>query len=172
MGSRATHQLPLKTDFDPEDVFYIVRETSPGVWEDFQIARSSLGLELKQASYTITSASILTLNSTPVEIVQPSDSTKSIVPKFIIFDLENSTTPYATNTQLVIGDSNVGSSNYWGIMSLTMAVNGRGVIYSVGYVTPLLMGVGIGDPLTVTVLTGDPTDGDGDLTFTVYYNEI
>jgi hypothetical protein len=123
---------------------------------------------IRLAERRITTAEILALNSTPITLVSALENI-CIVPLAATIHLDYGTAAYATNTTLrfFIGTRQVLNDN----STLLTAVADRFCIITPNDIelTPANFSY---EPLKLTVLTGDPTAGDGEiyvrLTYTIH----
>lgn len=168
MGALAIHQFQQVTTDDPTDVLAAVR-TSGVSPENIQIPRSKIGMELiVSPAILIPSADVLTLNSTPVELLEGVTG-KMIVPMQLLMELSGASTNYATNIQAIAGtESAISDTNFTLTGSLPTMANATMCFpgYSnAGQITGMVGG----DGLFLSVMTGNPTTGDGDVVCTVIY---
>jgi hypothetical protein len=123
---------------------------------------------------TIPSADVLTLNTTPIELVPAQGANKIIVPTTILAEMDYNTTPYATNGNLVIKsgggwfvaaaeDTQFLFGTVSRIVNIMVIENDKSAT-TVQYVA--------NQPLTVEVLTGNPTAGDSNIRIFGYYKVI
>lgn len=123
---------------------------------------------LKSVTRTLTSAEILALSSSPVEILPAIPNTNYwIVGAYGVY--HKLTTDYtASGFTITLAQ---GASEFGWINDSSLIQNGsygRQFVATgpaVGTTTP-------GDPVTLTIDTSDPTDGDGTLDVTVLYREV
>jgi hypothetical protein len=159
MPNKAIHQLAFSDTRQSDDRLYVVRQ---GV--DYQIPASAMAPALLQQTTFIESADVLTLNDTPVQVVDPVGTGLIAYPVRAVIQFSDGTTDYATNTELVIGASaSVDDTNYQ--LAGNIADASEALFMASGGV-PL---TGDGDGLSAYVRTGNPTAGNYDLTVTVYY---
>lgn len=168
MGSLAIHQFQQVTDSNPTDVLAAVR-TSGVTPEEIQIPRSKIGMEIIVSDpIIIPSADVLTLNATPVELIAGVTG-MVIVPKQIYMAIDNGTIDYATNvvtiggTESLLSDTHYTISNELPLIALS-AMGFVGYSFS-GQKTGMISG----DGLYLSIKTGNPTAGDGDLVCVVIY---
>lgn len=122
------------------------------------------------AQVTITSAQILSSNTTPVQIVAAPGAGKVIVLIRATTKLIYATTPYATNVSstLRLGTS-IGNNVTTGFNLIDGSVNKWSMVEPItANFTNNLENL----PLNFTTLTGDPTAGDSDMIMTVYYTIV
>jgi hypothetical protein len=114
---------------------------------------------------TIPSADVLTLNTTPIDLVPAQGANTIIVPTTILAEMDYNTTPYATNGNLVIKsgggwfvaaaeDTQFLFGTVSRIVNIMVIENDKSAT-TVQYVA--------NQPLTVEVLTDNPTAGDSDI---------
>jgi hypothetical protein len=114
---------------------------------------------------TIPAADVLTLNTTPVELVPAQGANTIIVPTTILAEMDYNTTPYATEGVVDI---------YCGGTGVVGKVNANGFLFStVSRVVNIFVGGALNNasetqyvpnsPLTIKVDTGNPTAGDSDI---------
>lgn len=123
---------------------------------------------------TITSAEVLDLHDTPIDLVDAQGANTIIVPTQIIGELDFNSVAYATNGNLVIKSGGgwyvavaEGSQFLFGTVSRIMnimVVENEKSATAVQYVA--------NQPLTVEVLTANPTAGDSDIVIRGYYKVI
>jgi len=123
--------------------------------------------ELMSSTIELTSAQILSLHTTPIEVVPAQGAGTVICPLQAQYELKYGTTPYATNTQVSLylgGASWISfgsilsvSQDLWSQRSIAQNASVNGANYT------------INQPLTITVLNGDPTAGDSTFRIKVLY---
>lgn len=115
---------------------------------------------------TLTSAQILALNSTPVEVL-PAATGFAYIVKQVLSTWNSGTTQYATNTDMIL---KVGSSgDTISTVDLSALPAADGIIemdMPVGYTADE------GEALTLTEATGDPATGDISIDVTVIYEMV
>ena len=124
-------------------------------------------------SQQILSAAILTLNSAPVTLVAAQGANKHIVPLRVIWEIEDVGTPYDTNTDInLIIDT---AANY--IFNYNSPIL-KSTVDKI-CATPRNFGVDnnssqllANKALLCKVLSGDPLNGDGDLTVHLWYDVL
>lgn len=172
MSSKSTHQFPTLSELDPTDLFYVVREESPGVFRDYCAPRSLLPESTLSASVLLTSAQILAIYDTPVEIVQAPSSTSIIVVKLVTMKAVGGTTAYTGD--IVVGGSVIDTNNY--LIALSLPENDSPDPYRVCYPanagSAVSQGLRPGEALVVGAQSGNPTTGDGDVLVRVFYQLI
>lgn len=160
MPNKAINQLPLATDRQPDDVFYVVRSGA-----DRSIPSSALAPQVFVAITTIDSADVLTSNATPVEVVPAPASSKVIIPLFALLRFEGGTTNYATNTDVRIKAEGAAVQ---GPLTGSIADRTRVVM-----MLPQVTGDAVaGAPLLFQTITGNPVTGDSDLVIETYYHLV
>ena len=127
-------------------------------------------LEIKQFSVTIPSAQVLTLNSAPVTLVPAQGAGLKIKPLAIWGQMTYNTTPYDTNGILQIfagGTADIATANANAFLFGTTSreVNISGLNASLVTETQYIGNA----PLTVTVDSSDPLNGDSDITISGLY---
>lgn len=150
------------------DVMYLVR-TSGVSPANYSIARSLVAQQIRQTIVTVESADVLTLFSTPVQIVA-GVAGKFIIPDRIILVLDSgASTNYATNTQAIFGTESLISTTNFTVTGGLPTMTGGSIAFpgysNLGQVTSMVAG----DGLFMSVKTGNPTTGDGDVTLVVQY---
>lgn len=122
-------------------------------------------------SVTLSSAEILALNTTPIEIIpaQGSGTVIELISAFYKFNYL--TTPYATNTDLYL--RNGGTTGTQATLSGALAQNDstptKMIIKSTGTTTKDMPE---NQPLNAYVPSGNPTAGDSPLEIFVYYRVV
>jgi len=172
MPNRSTHQMPIATARQEDDITYIAREVTPGVYEDRRISLTDISPSYFTAQLTIPSASVLTLNSVPLQIIGALSISEGIVPLFGFVDFVNVTVPYATNVVAYLGTSALTSTNYVMAFNIDEADGERSIIYPQPAAGLATANMAVGESMWIKVLGGDPTAGDGDLVVTVYYQVV
>ena len=159
MPNKAIHQLTFSSTREDDDRLYVVRE---GV--DYQIPMSALAPALLSQTTVIPAADVLTLNTTPVQVVDNAPAGFAAFPVRAVVQFSGGSVDYATNTNLLIGSTgSVSDTN----SLLSGPIIDRSVIVGM-YQTgsgPIADGVG----LSAYVETGNPTAGNSDLTITTFY---
>ena len=122
---------------------------------------------------TITSAEVLDLHDTPIDLVDAQGANKIIVPTQIIGELDFNSVAYATNGIVQIfsgGTEEIASVSANGFLfgTLSRIVNiGTSNASAVGNTQYVA-----NQPLTISVETGNPTAGDSDIVIRGYYKVI
>lgn len=163
--NKAIHQLTYTQDRDDvNDRFYDVRN---GV--DYQIPGSAFPPKLNRASRMITTAQVLDLFDTPLEIVAAAPTGFIHSPIRGLIEFGGGSTDYATNTQLKIVSTTDPVLNGLLVGDISDNTNPNALTTNapLGGVPSFA-----GDSLSVTVETGNPTAGDSDITVTVWYNTL
>lgn len=129
---------------------------------------------VKSATLSIANADILTLNTTPLELIPAQGAGTVIEVLNWVVKISNTTTPFATNTVLAItnpsGDADLGRDAGDVVLKSTVdkicAISTR-TSPPVGD-TQMIEN----EPVNITVLTGNPTAGTGDITVDILYRVI
>lgn len=134
---------------------------------------NSSGIEILLAETEISSAEILAMNSTPVQIIPAPGAGKAISILSVIINYQYGTSDYATNTTLTgffdtIGDAT--TNPYCTNQSLLPSTSSK--IGTFRQNSPADIGVGNNKPFMLATKTGNPTGGDGTLKVYVTYNII
>ncbi len=162
MANKSITQLPSAGARQSGDVTIIVRS---GV--NYQLEVDAMTPPLSSATTVLSSAQVLALNTTPVNVVPNAPAGKVNSPVRALVQFSGGTSDYATNVNLVIGSrTTVGDADY---ILVTTIGDRTAPIYAVN------TGPGkaaTGDALAAYVLTGDPTGGDSDLTITTWYQQL
>jgi hypothetical protein len=123
------------------------------------------------ASLTIASADVLTLNSTPITIVGAvAGYAIEVISASVNVDFN--TTPYATNTTILLITNGATDSQFRGGGLLNSSVSNIRIFESNVVSTSTTTQIIENAALTVKVNTGDPTAGDSDITVYVKYRLI
>ncbi len=171
MGSKSTHQFPTLATLEPTDLFYVVREQSPGVFKDYCAPRSLMPEALLSATVLLTSAQILDIYDTNVELIPPPASDQMIVVRLVTTKAVGGTTAY---TGILLIGPTVADDQY--IIRTGIPDNDAPKPYYVCY--PVSAGSGVyqgtapGFGLSIGAETTNPIDGDGDVLVKVYYSLI
>jgi len=122
------------------------------------------GGELKRAQVTLTTAQVLALNSTPIEVVAGITG-KEIQVVNASMHLQYNTTAYATNTNMVLKASSAAAADIQARVGINETSD------SLGSFDLLSTNLNIvtGDALVVSVDGGNPTAGDSDIVVDVLY---
>jgi len=127
---------------------------------------------LQEASLTIASADVLQLNSTPLTIVAAQGVGTAIEVLSASVNVDFNTTPYATNTTLLLITNGATDSQFRGGNLLNSSVSNIRIFESNSVTTSTTTQIIENAALTVKVDTGDPTAGDSDITVSVLYRVI
>lgn len=125
---------------------------------------------LKKVKVTLSSAQLLALFTTPVELV-PAVTGKVIIPQFLHQRYTHVSTAYTTSGQFRIG---LGTPNFAGVLfsaTVTSADNAQG-LNNLNYNTATSGLVYENLPIVVGATTANPTGGDGTLDIYLTYLEI
>ena len=101
MPNRSISQLSEVTQLQDGDLFVIARP-SGGAFVDRSIDAATFPQRTLQIDVTIPTASVLTLGTTPYELIPAPGAGLAIVPKAMLVRLEDGTTDYTTNTNVSI----------------------------------------------------------------------
>lgn len=125
-----------------------------------------------EASVTIASADVLTLNSVPIDLIPAPGVGYAIEVLSASMKMKYSTTQYATNTQLELftTGATIAQHGQSGILALTNSSIRTIPITTTSVVTDVQLVENAA--LTVTVNTGNPTAGDSDITVYATYRII
>jgi hypothetical protein len=170
MSNKAIHQLPLTTSDDGSDLLIIDRETSPGVWANFSIPKSQVGLYNYVTSGILSSAQVLDLHDTPIVVVVAPVSTKIIVPRLFVLKAIAGSTDYDTNTAIVIGPTGLVDDTHSCLTSFIPTV-GASTTASTNSASRI-GAVSAGVSMSFYVETGNPLSGDYSVSYSVVYNLI
>jgi hypothetical protein len=121
------------------------------------------------ASVELSSAQILSLNSSPVEIVAAPGAGKVIVPHKFSAYLQYGTSVYATNTSITFAFSRNPANTIHDPMTILGQSEDSYSSYPI-YSISMVASEYINDALVVYVRNGDPTAGDGTLKIYVWYS--
>lgn len=159
MPNKAIHQLAFTGTREATDVVYIVRSGS-----DFQLPLDAMIPALSSQTTVIQSADVLTLNTTPIQVVDDAPSGYVNIPVRAIVQFSGGTADYATNTQFVIGATGqVSDTDYTLATSIADRSDPISAYIAVSGTNP------DGSGLSAYVTVGDPTAGDSDLTVTTWF---
>lgn len=125
------------------------------------------------AEVTIPSSEVLTLFSSPKEIVPAQGAGTIIDPISVVCKMVNNTLPYATNIGLNIGIN--GSSTIYYTDKFLNTVAASPVYHKLETNQPSIVSsqnIDENDSLRAWVSTGNPTSGDGDVVVSVIYRVI
>ena len=163
MPNKAIHQLTYTQDRDDvNDRFYVVRSST-----DYQIPGTAFPPKLNIATRLITTAQVLALYDTPLEIVPAAPTGFIHYPIRGLIEFGGGSADYATNTALYIGSTSAMGVQLIGSIADRTKPNLMGnVTFAAGAESMS------GDSLSVAVESGNPTAGDSDITVTVWYNTL
>jgi hypothetical protein len=122
------------------------------------------GGELKRAQVTLTTAQVLALNTTPIEVVAGITG-KEIQVVNASMHLKYNTTAYATNTNMVLKASSAAAADIQARVGINETSDSLGSFD----LTSTNLNIVTGDALVVSVDGGDPTAGDSDIVVDVLY---
>jgi hypothetical protein len=156
----------IATDIYKGELFY--NQVDGVLW-----TRGDSGIECIQgtAKLTIASADVLTLNTTPIEIVAAPGAGFAIEVLSATVKIDFNTTPYATNTNLHIGSGggNVAMLDLQCLDASASTIRKFSVYPATGAANLQILE---NQTLGISVETGDPTAGDSDITIYVTYRII
>lgn len=170
MSNKSTVQLPQVDDLDPSDVMHLSRDVG-GTRTDLHINRQDAVPQYFTQTTIIPAAQVLTLFTTPREVVTAPPASQYILAKDLIVTFTGGTLSYATNTDLRLGPTgSVSSTTYTHKSDISNPFN---PVYS----PPVSSGTAAssivaGTGLSVKIMTGNPTTGDYDVNVTVIYQKI
>lgn len=126
---------------------------------------------MKRIQLTLTSAQVLTLTSSTVQILPAPGAGKVIVPQFAIAQLKYGTTPYSigTTNNLIFRCNGLQAA----ALFIAALLTGTASNQSYGTAAQSALGTAIEEnqPLDLVLDGGaDPTGGDGTLTVILYYS--
>ena len=122
------------------------------------------GGELKRAQVTLTTAQVLALNSTPIEVVAGITG-KEIQVVNASMHLKYNTTAYATNTNMVLKSSSAAAADIQARVGINETSDSLGSFD----ILSTNLNIVTGDALVVSVDGGNPTAGDSDIVVDVLY---
>lgn len=123
----------------------------------------------------IPTASVLTLNTVPIQIVPAPGAGKLIVPTMMIASMVYNSTTYSTNSggaSLIYGTAGAGTSTGFTVtQAFLQASTGTNVqvINQASAATYLPAATDVNVPLTLIAASSDPTTGNSDLYIRVYF---
>ncbi len=163
MPNKAINQLVYTPDRTDDDRHYIVRSAT-----DYQILGASFAPKLEAASVLIPSAQVLTLFTTPVQVVPAAPAGYINIPIGGTIEFSGGGADYATNTTLLVGSTSALTSSVYTLVGSIADRSTANAAYlpSGAAVSPTIEA----DSLSVMIQTGNPTAGDSDILVTVYYN--
>jgi len=158
----------LKGDLRFDTLNSVVIVYDGTAWVDLAWSYSNSAI-LRQASLTITTAQVLALNTTPLEIIAAPPVGTAIEVTSAIMKLDFNTTQYATNTSLILENPSSTEMQCVNVINQAADAFSRfefefGATAGVQYVE--------NEAVNLTTLTGDPTAGDSDITVYVTYRII
>lgn len=140
--------------------------TEASVGTSWKVCYSGGGAQLKKATVLIPTASVLTLNSTPIEIVG-AVAGKAIQIVSAVCKINYNSIAYATNTSIKLG----ASTDVAATPQMTASIAGTFSFWNV--FTPVAGGTDLmSDTIVAYVATGNPTAGNSDITIVVHYLEV
>ena len=156
----------IATDIYKGELFY--NQADGVLW-----TRGDSGIECIQgtAKLTIASADVLTLNSTPIEIVAAPGAGYAIEVLNAVVSINFNTTPYATNIQLQLVNPSA-SNALFAQNTLDASVATRRFLTQQSPIGATDTQILENASLQVSVRTGNPTAGDSDITVYVTYRII
>ena len=110
---------------------------------------------IRVAEVTIPSASVLTLNGTPVEIVPAPGVGRANLPLVVVASVAFASAAYATNTSLTVGYGGAGIITITGILAATSSKVATATAQNAAIVA--------------SVASGNPVTGDSPITISVLY---
>ena len=119
---------------------------------------------IRVAEVTIPTASVLTLNGTPVEIVPAPGVGRANLPLVVVASVAFASAAYATNTSLTIGHAGVGIT-ITGILAATSSK----VATAAGTVPAVATATAQNAAIIASVASGNPATGDSPITISVLY---
>ncbi len=140
---------------------------------DPMIQAMLVGGGILYASVTIASADVLTLNTTPIQIVAAPGAGFALILQQWTINMIFNTTAYATNIGLVVRHPTVAAVHEQGrnLLTLGSAPAPGTIIWTACSIRGDMTNTQIvaNQPLEVAVLVGDPTAGDSDIQVRVWY---
>lgn len=161
MPNRSISQLIFSNTRQDTDVLYVVRDGG-----DYQLPASAMAPAIVSETVTLTTAQVLTLNTTPVQVVTPPPAGVAAYAVRAVIQFDGGSADYATNTTLLIGSTGTvsGTDNMLGA-DIQDSSFGPVLGGPMGGFAKAAGGVG----LSAFIATGNPTTGDRDLIITTYY---
>jgi len=120
---------------------------------------------IRVAEVTIPTASVLTLNGTPVEIVPAPGVGRANLPLVVVASVAFASAAYATNTSLTVGYGGAGIITITGILAATSSK----VATAAGTVPAVATATAQNAAIVASVASGNPATGDSPITITVLY---
>lgn len=157
--NRAINQFPALTELQDGDLLYTVRAAT-----DYSVDASTFAGRVLSVRVTIPTASVLTLFTTPFEIIPAPAAGQVILPLRAVLFLVDGSVDYTTNTNLFLATetgTDVASFDIGDVNTTPQVNNGTagGVVKA-------------GEALQAKVATGNPTTGDYDIELLVFYQLI
>ncbi len=170
----AIEQLTEANTAELTEDSYIVWNTEEGItkkakWSDVM---SNLQCEIKCASVNIPTASVLTLNATPVQLVAAAGAGTLIDIISVSGHLDYQTTPYATNVDLEIIASGASVAQFGSSFFINGTVAKYDKFEPTGVAVVSNDNMVANADINVKVRAGDPTAGDSDITIYALYRVI
>jgi hypothetical protein len=129
---------------------------------------SSSDTDIKRASYVLTTAQVLALNSTPITIVS-GVADKELQVMSAAVRVKFASAAYATNTTLAIGTT----SDPDGQAQLNCLAAATTIRGTMGLVTTgVASNLHTGEDLVISAVSGNPTAGNSDVVVDITYREI
>lgn len=129
---------------------------------------SSSDTDIKRASYVLSSAQVLALNSTPITIVSGVAS-KELQVMSAAVRVKFASVAYATNTTIAIGTT----SDPDGQAQLNCLAAATTIRGTMGLVTTgVASNLHIGEALVISAVSGNPATGNSDVVVDITYREI
>tara|TARA_R110002020_G_scaffold71190_1_gene184155 strand:- start:825 stop:1472 length:648 start_codon:yes stop_codon:yes gene_type:complete len=129
---------------------------------------SSSDTDIKRASYVLSSAQVLALNSTPITIVSGVAS-KELQVMSAAVRVKFASAAYATNTTIAIGTT----SDPDGQAQLNCLAAASSIRGTMGLVTTgVASNLHTGEDLVISVVSGNPATGNSDVVVDITYREI
>jgi hypothetical protein len=122
---------------------------------------------VRKATVTLSSADILDLHNTPVEVVAAPGAGRFLVPHLVIASTSGGTTPYTVPDAVSI---QVGDASWVEVSSLFSVVTGEQVATFIPAAVTFAAADVENRSIAILATDDNPTDGDGTLTVTVWYS--
>jgi hypothetical protein len=122
---------------------------------------------IRKATVTLSSADILDLHNTPIELVAAPGAGRFLVPHLIVARTSGGTTPYTVPYTVPI---QVGDASWVEVSSLFSVVTGEQVATFIPAAVTFATADVENGAMTIYSSDDNPTDGDGTLTVTVWYS--
>ena len=156
MPNQAINQFPEVTSLLDGDLLYTVRGTT-----DHSVDASTFAGRILVAEVVIPTAQVLTIGTTPVQIVAAPAADKVLIPLITVYQYLDGTTPFTTSADLCI------ESNGGGVLQTAIGMGDEtqaNVMGSNGGASAA------GASLRATTTDADdPVGGDFDLRVVIYY---